>query len=124
MIRILSIKTIYVHGTSKYSSIQQSDTNQNAKMVSVLRMHMWLYIFKRSFLNRFTLNDICKITKSILCRKRYEEIGSQQRMCEFLKRSFSKDSKEYAKVMKISSKLNIEKEQVSRFLSSDLETQF
>lgn len=48
-------------------------------------------------------------------RKRYEEIGSQQRMCEFLKRSFSKDSKEYAKVLKISSKLNIEKEQVSKF---------
>ena len=34
-------------------------------------------------------------------KKRYDEIGNQQKMCDFLKKSFHEDSKEFAKVTKV-----------------------
>ena len=40
-------------------------------------------------------------------KKRHEDIDCQQRMCDYLLKSFKKNSKEYAKVKKVASRLII-----------------
>ena len=47
-------------------------------------------------------------------KKRHEDIDCQQRMCDYLLKSFKKNSKEYTKVKKVASRLIIERCEVEK----------
>ena len=47
-------------------------------------------------------------------KKRHEDIDCQQRMCDYLLKSFKKNSKEYAKVKKVASRLIIARFEVKK----------